>query len=156
MATLSRVRPKIGDVIELPLPGGGFGYALYTHKHPIYGSLLRVVRGVFQTLPTDLVALVQPPAQFITFFPLGAACHRRYVRIVGSVPIPDEFVSFPTFRAGVPSPDGQIDTWWTWDGVNETYVGALTPEIAAMPSRGIINDTLLFERIESGWNDNAA
>jgi hypothetical protein len=99
---------------------------------------------------------MQPPAQFTTFFPLGAACHRKYVRIVGNVPIPAEFVPFPTFRTGVRGPDGRVATWWVWDGLNETRMGALTPEIAAMPSRGIINDTLLFQRIESGWNDPAA
>jgi hypothetical protein len=35
-------RPKIGDIVEIPLPENGTGYAQYTHKHNQYGALLRV------------------------------------------------------------------------------------------------------------------
>mgnify|MGYP003468209960 len=155
MKTIQRVRPKIGDVIEIPL-SCGFGYALYTHKHPVYGALLRVARGIFPGCPSNLVPLFQTPCQFTTFFPLGAGCSRKLVRIAANVQIPPEYQPFPMFRAGIADSSGHVAIWWIWDGTKETRAGALTPEISCMPSRSVINDTLLAERIESGWQDTAA
>jgi len=36
---------------------------------------------------------------FITFFPLGAACARRIVRVVAEEPVPAHATSWPTFRS---------------------------------------------------------
>lgn len=42
-------------------------------------------------------------------------------------------------------------TWWLWDGVNEWPIGKLTKEQKHLPFNEVWNDTLLVERIESGW-----
>jgi hypothetical protein len=150
MALTTRIRPKIGDVIEIPTPSG-FAYAQFTHKHPKYGALIRVLQGVFQQRPANFLSLVQQSEQFVTFFPLGAACNRQIVRVVAEEPIPAGAQEFPLFRDGVRSQDGQINTWWLWDGEREWKIGALEPEQHCLPIRGIWNDTLLVERILSGW-----
>ena len=41
-------RPKIGDIIEIPTRSG-FAYAQFTHKHNLYGALLRVYNTIYQT-----------------------------------------------------------------------------------------------------------
>ncbi|EGQ7878264.1 hypothetical protein K3K35_004562 [Vibrio parahaemolyticus] len=61
-------RPKLGDIVEIPLPENGTGYAQYTHKHKQYGALLHV----FQICEKveDISYLLTVPHQFTTFFRL--------------------------------------------------------------------------------------
>ncbi|WP_158133745.1 hypothetical protein [Vibrio navarrensis] len=142
-------RPKLGDIVEIPLPENGTGYAQYTHKHKQYGALLRV----FQVCEKveDISYLLTVPHQFTTFFPLGAAVSREIVSIVGSLPIREEFKAFPIFRSGMVNKSGTVEVWWLWDGENEERIGKLSPKQMEYPIRGIINDTLLIERICEGW-----
>jgi len=68
-----RVRPQIGDVIEVKTPNGR-GYAQYTHEHrdpPVMGSLLRVLPGLFsRAKPTEFFsALVEQEERFSVFLP---------------------------------------------------------------------------------------
>jgi hypothetical protein len=56
-----RVRPQIGDVIEIPTPRE-LAYAQYTQEHrepPRHGSLLRVLPGLYGRRPDDLRTLVE-------------------------------------------------------------------------------------------------
>ncbi len=142
-------RPKIGDIVEIPLPDGGTGYAQYTHKHKRYGALLRVLK--VRDKVVDIKELANAHLQFTTFFPLSAALSREIVRIVGNLPVKDELIKFPVFRAGVPNQSGVVETWWLWDGESEERIGKLSLEQMEFPIRGVINDTLLIERICSGW-----
>ncbi len=142
-------RPMIGDIIEIPLPDNGFGYAQFTHKHITYGALLRVFNQKEKV--SELSKLENTELLFTTFFPLGAAVNRGIVSIVGKLPIRGVFQKFPIFRAGVTNLRGEIDDWWLWDGENEKRVGKLSTEQMKYPIRGVINDTLLVERICLGW-----
>lgn len=144
-----RVRPKIGDVIEIVV-GHGLAYAQYTHKHAAYGALLRVLPGVFPTRPGDLswVELAEP--QFLTFFPLAAACSRGLVQIVGTQNLSPEAQKFPVFRTSAGTRKEKAP-WWLWDGSKEWRIGDLQPGMEKFPLRGVINDTLLVERITEGW-----
>src|SRR5205085_10467885 len=96
-----RVRPRLGDVIEIETPKG-LAYAQYTHEHrdpPRYGSLLRILPGIYSQRPSDFAALVAEEERFSVFFPLGAALRRRIVfRIVADEAIPAGKSGFSTFR----------------------------------------------------------
>lgn len=152
MQNKERRRPKIGDVIEISTPNG-LAYAQYTHEHPTYGSLLRVLPSLFEERPSQFSDLVQMPERFVTFFPLGPAVWRRIVTIVACERIPKRARDFPLFRTGVRNPaTGRVDTWWLWDGEREWPVGELTPQMRSLPLRGIWNDTLLIQRIVEGWS----
>lgn len=142
-------RPKIGDIVEIPLPNNGFGYAQYTHKHKMYGALLRIF--LIQEKVGDVTELSEATHQFTTFFPLGAAVNRKIVGIVGNLPVRKEFKEFPVFRTGVANQSGAVEVWWLWDGESEERIGRLSSEQMEYPIRGVINDTLLVERIGSGW-----
>jgi hypothetical protein len=145
-----RVRPQIGDVIEISTPRG-LAYAQYTHEHreaPRYGSLLRVLPGLYERRPEDLRSLVEQEERFSVFFPLGAALARGILRIVGNVDVPVRKQPFPVFRSKTPT-----GTTYYWDGRREWRETWWRP--TPRWRRGAIdevwNDTALVERVSSGW-----
>ena len=155
MPATNRVRPRIGDVIEIPTPKG-LAYAQFTHKHetpPRYGALLRVLPGLFTQRPEDFSALVSQRPEFMTFFPLGAACNRAIVHVVASEPIPAHSSSFPIFRNSHRDRTGKrTGPWFLWDGEREWRVEHLSDDqLREYPPLGVWNDTLLIERILAGW-----
>lgn len=144
-------RIKIGDIVEIPTTRG-LAYAQFNLRHSEFGALLRVLPGFFTPRPGNFFQLVQQPEIFVTFFPLQAAVNRQIFEIVGNLPVPDFAKSFPLFRSGAVDPaTGKVKVWWFWDGEKEWRVGDITTEQRKLPLRGIWNDTLLIERIESGW-----
>jgi hypothetical protein len=153
MPITNRVRPRIGDVIEIPTPKG-FAYAQFTHKPPQkYGALLRVLPGLFPQRPSDFAELVLQRPVFSTFFPLGAACNRGIVTVVASEAIPPHATALPIFRnSHVDRTGNQVGPWFLWDGKREWRVKSLSDQqLRDYPPLGIWNDTLLIERILAGW-----
>ncbi|HEV2147519.1 MAG TPA: hypothetical protein VGR37_08980 [Longimicrobiaceae bacterium] len=142
---------RIGDIVEITTRKG-LAYAQYTHKHPQFGALLRVLRGLHSERPANFHALAEEHPQFSTFFPLQAAWNRGIVQIVSNVPVAEHAAAFPIFRDGVQDPYTGRVRWWLWDGETEWSVDELTAEQEKAPIREIINDTLLIERIESNWS----
>jgi hypothetical protein len=144
-------KPRVGDIVEMRTDRG-LAYALYTHEHKSFGSLLRVFRRAFSSRPTEFETLLEEALQFATFFPLAAAVQRGIVSVVGRVRIPAKLKDFPIFRDGVADPKTRkVSNWWLWNGEREWSIGTLTEEQKKYPIREIVNDTLLKERIESGW-----
>lgn len=142
---------KIGDVIEVPT-SKGLAYAQFYHLNPQYGALLRVLPGLFNQRPADLAGLVECAEVLVAFFPLQAALNQGIFEFVVNVPVPASASAFPLFRTGLPDPQtGKVENWWLWDGQKAWRVGAITDEQRNLPLRGIWNDTILIERIESGW-----
>ena len=156
MPLTTRVRPQIGDVIEIETPAG-LAYAHYTHKHdvpPCWGALLRVLPGIHGIRPADFAPLVRERPIFMTFFPLGAACRRRIVRVVANETVPPHATPFPTFRNSHRDRSGRrVPPHFLWDGKREWRVEGLSDhELREYPPLGVWNDTLLVERIVSGWS----
>lgn len=148
-------RLRIGDVIEIPTVKG-LAYAQYTHKDPLHGSLLRVFPNFYPERPRDLHAVADQPPTLSIFFPLSAAVTRGTVAIVGNIPVAESLRGFPLFRVPMPNlVTGGVQKWWLWNGHKEWPVGELTPEQRQLPIREVWNDTLLLERIASGWTPQA-
>jgi hypothetical protein len=155
MPKVIRTRPKVGDIVEFRTPRGT-AYALCTHFHkkpPHYGALLRVFRGFHSDEPEDYSKLVRSEVQFSAFFPLGAACQRKIVRIVANEEIPETLRNFPLFKTGVEGKDGKIQVWWLWDGDREWRVGPLEEKYLDSPMRGIVNDTWIVDRLIRGTTE---
>lgn len=145
------VKLKIGDVVEIKT-AKGLAYAQYAHKHKQYGALLRVFGDFHDNRPNGFAELVKNKPTFMCFFPLNAAVDQGIVSIVDNVALPTEAQAFPVFRSGVTDPSTRkVGVWWLWDGEKEWRVGDLTAEQRKLSIRGVWNDTLLIERIESGW-----
>ncbi len=144
-------RLKIGDLVEVST-SQGLVYAQYTHKNSRYGALLRVFNNVYAEKPLHLEDTINDELRFSTFFPLKAAVDQGIVKIVGNFSVSKEFSQFPVFRAGVVDPStGKVAIWWLWDGNSEERIGSLSDDQKHLPIRGVWNDTLLIERIESNW-----
>lgn len=142
---------KIGDIIEIPTPSG-LAYAQFTHLHPRYNALLRVLPGKYESRPVDLSRLAQSEEKFATFFPLQAALNQGIFCVVANHSVPATASTFPLFRTGIEDPQTRkVKVWWLWDGEKEWKVGDITPEQRRLPLRGIWNDTLLIERIDANW-----
>lgn len=151
MALVNRKRPKIGDIVEIKTPQG-LAYFQYTHEHPEMTSLIRVLPGLYSERPSDFRELATQQERFVVLFPLGAALRRGLVQIVANEEVPSPARKFPLFRAaGARDKDGRVLNWWLWDGKRSWYIGVLKPEHHKLPTEGIWNDTLLIERIVSGW-----
>jgi hypothetical protein len=73
---------NIGDVVEIK-KSKGLVYAQYTHKHPVFGALIRVFKGAYDDRVNDLEGVVMSELAFECFFPLGAAVNKGLVSIVG-------------------------------------------------------------------------
>ena len=140
----------VGDIVEINTQNG-LAYAHVTHEHKQYGSLLRVYNRTYSARPDPIAAAVSCDPSFSCFFPLKHAVRRKIVSVVGQADVPPAARYFPTFRTGVPDRSGKVRVWFLWDGSNEWRVGDLTPEQRRLPILGVINDTLLVERIESEW-----
>jgi hypothetical protein len=149
-----RRRPRVGDIVVIKTDQGA-ALAQYTHKHPEFGVLVRVLRaGAMVDTGAEPAALARLPTQFATFFPLGAACARGIAEILGHAPIPDSDRAFPCFRQPLrvdPRQTGATN-WLLWDGEREWIVPELNEEQRHYPIRAIMNDTLLVERALSGWS----
>jgi hypothetical protein len=144
-------RIRLGDVIEIGTQNG-LAYAQLTHIHPRFGPLLRILRGIDQTRPRNLRSVVGRETQFQTFFPLQQAVNRKIVAVIGNEEIPDPWKAFPVFRSGIPDPGTRkVSTWFLWDGERAKRIEKLTTAQARLPIKELVNDTLLIERIESGW-----
>ena len=150
-------RLALGDVIEIPLSMNRYAYAQFTHTHrdpPVWGQLLRVLPGIFDS-PLEIVQeLAQRPERFYVFFPAGAAVRRGLVRIVASEEIPEKCRRFPLFKACSRNGGTGLPTcWFLWDGKKTLEIGKHLPQkYHDLPMKQLINLPLLVERIENGWS----
>ena len=145
METTSRVRPKAGDICSLETPLG-IAYFQFTHKHKMYGALIRALPGLHSEEP-DLAELIKEKEIYTTFFPLAAACSRGVVRIEAEAEVKKEWKEFPTFRSAATGPNGAKGDWWLWNGKKEWKIGKLNKEQESLPVRGVCNDTYLIEKL---------
>ncbi len=143
---------KIGDIVEIPT-ALGMAYAQYTHQHPRYGSLLRVIEGFFPERPQDLEKLAASPTKFFAFLLLQGTVRLGLFTYVGWAPVPAHSSKFPLFRNGVEDRRTKLvgDNWWLWDGEREWRVGKLKPEQYQLPMQEIVNAAMLVHRLEIGW-----
>src|SRR5262249_40506795 len=100
-----RKRARVGDILEIRT-SAGLAYFQYTHQHPEYGGLIRVLPGIYPQRPEALTELAQGPERFVVFFPVRAATNRGLVSIAAEASIPPHARAFPLFKAGRPG------NWW--------------------------------------------
>lgn len=143
-------RPNIGDVIEIDT-GQGFAYAHYSHKHKLWGYLLRVYSRLYLERPSDLAAAVAREPTFHTFFPLGSFVLRGVVVAVGHVPLSEEAKKFPRFRNGNPDLSGKVRGWSIWDGEHSVHVGPATDEVRKMSQLGLCDGVFLIDQVLTGY-----
>lgn len=150
MAKAKAVKPKIGDIFEVPT-SAGLAYVQYTHEHPEQGTLIRVLPGIFPKRTDDVCALARSDSVFLAFCPIDMGVRKGWVP-VGNCPVPESARPFPLFRYGIPSPvTKKVAVWKLWDGEKLERIGDLTPEQRKLPIFGIDPPSLVAERIAAGW-----
>ena len=100
-------RLTIGDVLQFPLRGQGFGYAQYIFKDVHFGKIIRVYNYLSRRPLTDLSLI---PDTFLfqpAFVGLNAALHQGW-EVIGNRPCAE--LPFPRFK--------QIrqNGWGIWEG----------------------------------------
>jgi len=144
--------PKIGDVIEVRT-SRGLAYIQYVFRHtspPVYGELVRVLPGIYESEP-DLHELAQQKERFFVFYPVVAACRRGLARVVGKEDVSG--FRFPLMRQpGFRDKDGKVLDWYLWDGEQTSPLEELTEEMKQLSIAAIWNHELLIERIDEGWS----
>lgn len=150
-----RVKLKVGDCFVIPLPDGrnAYGQLVYWHTGPGgYGTLVRV----FDLFTEDVVPVEQLRDARQLFPPVftaaqGAVNEERW-RVIGSLPV-EGFV-FPKFRylRTLNKRPGVYHDWWVWDGLQDIYVGDLTPEYRSLEYPVIWSVDNIERRIATGVN----
>jgi len=110
--------------------------------------MIRVFSGQYSKFPDDLDTFVDQDAAFWLFFPLGAAARRKIVEKVGYASIPERALKPPLFRSAIL----QMPMWITDYSTGRKWSPpVITPNMYDYQINSLWNDTLLIERIESGW-----
>lgn len=120
------------------------GYVIATVLHPDYGHVVHVLQGTYAERPEVLESLVKREVLLTACFPLDAARRRKFVRVIGEVPLGETMPWSPVFRTRLNMKLG--DDWSLWDGHTQTYFGALTEQQAReIPVLQVVNVGLIVE-----------
>ena len=135
-----------GDLVEIHV-GDKKAYAQITHNHPSYPPVVRVIKGLYDTRPADLDALVSGKTSFVAMIPLTSAMTRAGATVenLGTSRVPLEHRDFPTFRMPIRGKKGEIVYWWFWDGRGLTYDAELSEAQSALPLREVMTGTRFLE-----------
>lgn len=147
----SSSRTKVGDLFEIKT-ARGLGYFQFVNKHAEFGQLVRALPGVHHERPADLTQLAAEKEAFFVFFPVAAAGSKGLVEKVGNFAIPIWAQGIPLMRRpGARGPGGKVLSWFIVNDRGEKLVKELDEGQRQLSLAVIWNDTLLAERIASGW-----
>jgi hypothetical protein len=140
-----KMRFRLGDVVELATRNG-LGYIQLTHNVAIYGSLWRILPGLFVERPQDLASLVGGPELYFVFVPPISLSRSPQAVRVGNFVIPNAAQNFPLFKAPFYlDAAGRKIRWWLWDGEKEWPVDKLTPSQEKLSTRQVVTVEQLQE-----------
>ena len=145
--------PKIiiGDIFEINTPKGK-AYLHYIHEEPkIKRQLTRVLQGLYLERP-NLDELAGRKEQYMIFFPMTAAYNRKIIDRIGHFAA--DIFSKPKYMRSEHNVRGENLGWHIID--TDTWkmelVKKLTPNQKQLSDWASWNDTLLIERLISGWS----
>jgi hypothetical protein len=94
---MTKKKAVVGDIVEVKT-SAGLAYLQYTHELDNMGSLVRVLPGLFATLPRDFENLTRQKELYFTFYTLRHAVRHGDAAIVSHEEIPDWAKPFPMMR----------------------------------------------------------
>jgi hypothetical protein len=149
-----RKRPRLGDLIEVKVPGKGLAYLQYVNFHrdpPGYGYLVRVLRGVFQTRPSSFEELIAAPELWFAFVALRSAIRDGHATIVSTESVPQHAQRWPMFKGYNENIESGKKTWFLWNGSERRKVGELPPEYYDCSMEQVVTLDIVTDRIATGW-----
>jgi hypothetical protein len=148
----TRIIPKIGDIVEIKTPKG-LAYVQYTAKHtapPVFGELIRVLPGLYESPPVDLSALAKEKEKYFVFTPITFACRKKWATIVSNEAIPAWVQGVPVMRmANRIGAHGKGRDWYLWDGVDASP--ANNADIKEFSIAEILGHDILVDRLAERW-----
>jgi hypothetical protein len=142
---------QVGDIFEIATPKGN-GYFQYVYRDKTDIELIRILPGLYLDQPQEMSQLAATKELYFIGFPLKAAHRRKIVKLIGTYKLPEGFELPKAFRAQH-IVRGNFICWhivdydtWKRDSVKE-----LTEEQRNLSPWGTWNDTLLIERMATGW-----
>lgn len=147
-----RKRIKIGDIVAIPLPSGGYGYAQYIFLDKKKGPLIQVYDLITEQI-ADLPEIAEAEPLFGPVITgISAAVRNGRWEILGNTNV--EYFRYKNFIAPVYNGKLRIvSKWFLWDGENFIDLGTKLP----MKYRGL-EQLVVWDpedvayRIETGEN----
>jgi hypothetical protein len=142
---------KLGDIFEVNTPKGK-GYLHYFHRDNDGIDYIRVLQGLYYERPPDFSKIASNPERYVIGFPLSAAYRRKLVDLAGFYPADD--YKMPKFMRDPYLIRGEFLGWHivNTETLHRAFVKELSPEQKKLSPWGIVNDTLLIERLVNNWN----
>jgi hypothetical protein len=148
---MKRNRPKVGDLIEIPLSGNRKAFAQYVHWDAKVGPLIKV----FDLVTHEPLDVLAAGASARPLFPpvitgLFAAVRSGIWKTIGHLPV-SEF-TYPGFVSTFWDQDtGLARDWFLWDGARSVRLGKDLPkEHRAKEYLVVWNPSDVVTRIETG------
>lgn len=142
---------EIGDIFEINTPEGK-AYLHYVYIDDTKIELLRVMPGLYLHRPDNFELLVKAPESFLVRFPVAAAYRKKIVEKVAHYPIGT--FSKPKFMRSIEFRQEEFMGWYivNTETLQRKLVKELNAEQKKLSPFGIWNDTLLIEKLATGWS----
>jgi len=158
---MSGTKPRIGDICEVKTPAG-LAYLQYTHDSKnTMGQLVRVLRGLFRSRPSEFGVLAKQRELYFVFYTLKYALRNQQAEIVSHQPVPEWAQPYPLMRwRGACDPSGRAFAWKVFSAsslltVEEhqrtRVIHNLTPEQLRLPIYELWAHPVMVKELARGW-----
>lgn len=140
---------KLGDIFEIETKKGK-GYIQYVQDQEAEGSLVKVFNRLFPQTPENIKDILSVKDFYYIGFILKDAYQMKIVKLIGHASLPWFYCAPRYFRT-----KNIFGTGWNIvDSKTEKrkVIEQLTEKQKKLSPFGIINDTILIERLEEGWS----
>lgn len=140
------VLPRVGDILRMPLPCGGFAYMQYVHFDEKTGPYVQV----FDLVSPDPLEEIEPGRLPNMFNPLQVGVNPpvrmgRWQVIANRPVIKFEY---PTYLYGMPDKDNKVHMWYLLRRDKYSPLGSeIPPKYAHLERSGVINAEVLEKKI---------
>lgn len=141
---------KTGDIYRIKTKTG-YGFLQYIDTDGMGIESIRVLEPISES-GEILQSQVDIIERWVTGFPLKVACRRKIVEKVGNFEIPKTFINHKYSRSEH-NIRGEFKGWFIIEKANwkrELKQKLAINELKYSP-HGIMNDTLIIERLETNW-----
>jgi hypothetical protein len=143
---------KVGDIFEIETQNG-FGYFQCMDIDKSKGELIKVFNKLYEIIPEELINIISVNDFYYYRFPLLNAYLKKIVRFVGNINIDTNF-QIPKYMREEHKIRGDFLGWHIVN--TETLFRKLVKELSddekMLSEYGIINDSYLKEKLETGWS----
>lgn len=143
---------QFGDVVEIDTPIG-LAYAQFMNEDPLFGAIIRVLPGTFESRPNDIAGLVAGPDRFVACYLVRTAIRTRLVRFASHEQLPRASRVFPLMLwGGLHLRDGRRSGWSLYDGKRRKLLKELKPEHRGLPIVMSLGHPGLVNAIVNDWH----